>query len=226
MVERKTIGSGITASTRITYDAEEFVAASKKQDFREQMNGDKIDRVRRISEDILQRAGLPLNAGTREFLDQRSNEKRPGQLDHLLIEGLGHDRDSDAGYAARLIEMIETLRIQKKARNIEGVECSAFDIGVLAQEWHMKREHEADAIKGKELSAIRSENLHGHNSKRRAAALEKWPSILAHAVILKETNSELNPSDLARLTAKNLKLNVNSQTLRKKIAKHLASLNQ
>jgi hypothetical protein len=225
MPRRETSGTGITQRTRLTYDLRNDgdLRAVQSMKFL-----DRIDGIERWARAIVKAHGLPDDG--RFYTKQNGNwvpfnpPMRPGKVLRLskIVEAEGHAEDSELGYAARCLEIIDLeLKPAVKRDDAKAAATAGLTLGLLLKEYYIKRHWEKPALAGDRSIRPGKENLARENEKRKYRAEQRNARLQARANEIRKNNPKLKTdSAVARkLMRENPGLSLSFGTLRKLIAK-------
>jgi len=118
-----------------------------------------------VSSSVLRKAGLPDHDGAftkhpkgwRPFEKGAQNYRlQHARLQSLVLRFEGHEEDSNAGFAARLLTAISTARVSKDEFELAAI---SYNIGCLWTEWQMKLKWEKAALRGESQLVAGRKNL-------------------------------------------------------------------
>jgi hypothetical protein len=217
MPRRETIGTGITQRQRVTYDPRDAgdLDALQRMKFPE-----RFDTIERWCRETLRAAGLPDDA---RFYTKRGGRWQPvvaplslGKVLRIamIAAAEGHDEDSDVGYAARCLEVVELeLKPAIAAGNAKSAANAGLMLGLLLMQSYVKGRWEKPALAGDNSGRAGRENSGNEMQKRDKD--ERTAALRAQAQKMRARNPGLSNTAIAQRLAKTCGLSVS--TIRKLI---------
>jgi hypothetical protein len=192
MVKEIIKGSGITARRLTKFSGEELAEAvrffKENQKKRPLSFPEKLVEVEAYCIAKLKKANLPTSKLLQMSSGQwvpREEPFQPGVLyahrTHVIVEVMGIEHDSPAGFATRSLDMVADLRKAMAAGNVVSTAEAAYRLGELGEQWWLKK----FADSGVKTKAAGKRNIARANDPKRDAAERYWSSVLEKAEALR-----------------------------------------
>ena len=195
-VDRKTVGTGITARGKITYSGEDIAIGF---------------------EELARRWSVARAAAGSDFGADVLNVERSCRR---IMESAGSGpfaADSVEDYAKRILIAIRQTKACIARQEAENAARCALTVGRLITEANIKGRWEPHALRGKKNASVLKGATSRTNEKRSAEAKQQYATWQAMADKSWELNPHLSNTDVGEIIA--AKLGGNSGTIRRKISK-------